>query len=50
MKDKEMVIKTYDSRFIQEWCEKYNKTQEEYYKQEKEAWKILALLGGRQFK
>jgi len=50
MKNKETAIEIYDSRFIQEWCEKYNKTQEEYYTQEKEVWKMLALLGGRQLK
>ena len=50
MEDKDIVIEVYDSRAIQEWCVKYNKTQEEYYEQEREVWNMLAGLGGRQLK
>jgi len=47
MEDKDMLIELYDSRDIQEWCLKYNKTQEEYYEERKNIWNILASFGGR---
>ena len=47
MENKDTKIDVYNSKDIQEWCKKYNKTQEQYYEQLKEVWNILAGFGGR---
>ena len=37
----------YDSKEIQEWCEKFNTTQEDYYKTREAIWSMFAGIGKR---
>jgi len=43
-----IIINEYDSKQIKEWCEKYNKTQEEYFEVRNNIFSSLAQIGARE--